>query len=256
MGTDDLGRFLQAVALPPGWRVLFEPSVTSTMDLARAAARRGLEGRWAFVADYQSEGRGRQGRTWLAPPGTALLVSLLLPFEGGPPLHVTQVVSVSLCQTLEALLGLEPRIKWPNDVLVDGRKVAGILAEVFSEGARRYAIVGCGVNANFGPRELAELPPTAGSLLQAAGRPVHRGELLVLLLERLGDWLGMPLGARAPAVRAEWEARLWRLGQRVRAEDGGEELDGVVEGLDEDGALLLRLEDGTPRRIVTGELIL
>jgi BirA family biotin operon repressor/biotin-[acetyl-CoA-carboxylase] ligase len=252
---DDLAAFLAAVALPPDWQILYEPVVTSTMDLARAAIARGLPGRWLFVADFQTEGRGRRGRSWTAPPGKALLVTALLPFRGEPALALTQLASVALCETLEALLGLEPRIKWPNDVMVEGLKVAGVLAETSSAGDTGSMAVGCGVNVNLDEADLAALPPTAGSLLLAAGHPVHRGELLVLLAERLDAWLRLDQRRRSARLRSAWEERLWGVGQLVRGTEGGLTLEGVVLGVDEDGALRLELPDGQIRRIVTGELL-
>ena len=260
----DLDPFLKSVVLPHGWRVAYAPSVTSTMDVAREAARRGLTERLAFVTEYQSEGRGRRGRLWLAPPGKALLMSLLLPL-GGEPLQLSQLVSVALCQALESQLGLEPQIKWPNDVLVHGRKVAGVLAEALTgpesggepdQRVSGYVIVGCGINVNLDPFDLKGLPESAGSLQIAAGRPVHRGELLVVFLERLDGWLNRPAARRSVSIRGEWQRRLWHVSQPVRAEDGGQEIEGIVEGCDPDGALLLRLENGELRRIVAGELIL
>ncbi|MCC7104990.1 MAG: biotin--[acetyl-CoA-carboxylase] ligase [Chloroflexi bacterium] len=253
---EDLAAFLAVAALPPGWQLLYEPVVTSTMELAHAAVARGLPGRWLFVADFQTEGRGRRGRGWTAPPGKALLLTALLPFQGEPGLALTQLVSVALCETLEALLGLEPRIKWPNDVMVDGLKVAGVLAETTSVGDTGSAVVGCGVNVNLDEADLAALPPTAGSLQLAAGHPVHRGELLLLFAERLDDWLRTDRARRSRGLRPVWEERLWGVGQLVQGTEGGLTLEGVVLGVDEDGALRLELPDGRIRRIVTGELLI
>ena len=123
---DQLGRFLERVALPSGWRVLHEPSVESTMDLAREAARRDWPDRSVFVADYQTKGRGRQGRVWLCPPYAGLLTTFLLRRRAAPPYTYTMLVGVALCEAIERLLALEPAIKWPNDIMVDGRKVAGV----------------------------------------------------------------------------------------------------------------------------------
>src|SRR5581483_6431763 len=175
--------FLRRAALPPGWRVRVSAVVGSTNDLAREAGRRGEAGRTVFVADFQTAGRGRQGRTWVAPPGFGLLFSVLfrLPAAGAPPLHCTMLVAVALAEALERH-GLRPAIKWPNDVLLEGRKVAGILAEAFQGGGETMVVVGCGVNVGDGPRLPHGLPPTATSLGASSGGRLHRGALLVEIL--------------------------------------------------------------------------
>src|SRR5215211_1447645 len=137
---DDLGPFLERAVLPKGWRVLYEPTVTSTNDLAREAARRGWPDRSVFVADYQTAGRGRHGRTWTAPPRTGLLMSVLLRHRGAAPHYYTMLTSVAVCEAIERLLGLEPAIKWPNDVMIDDRKVAGVLAEATDDGGETVVV--------------------------------------------------------------------------------------------------------------------
>lgn len=251
---DDLAQFLARVVLPPGWRVLHEPSVESTNDLAREAARRGWPDRSVFVADYQTRGRGRHGRTWICPPRAGLLLSVLLRRRDAPAHTYTMLAAVALCEAVERLLGLEPAIKWPNDVLVDGKKTAGVLAEATDDGREQVVVVGVGVNVNLGAGELAGLP-SATALALEAGVPVHRGELLALLLERLDSWL-----ARRPAEMTEglwraWNGRLWGRDQQVRVQDGETVVTGAVLGGDRDGTLLIRLADGEVRRIVAGELL-
>lgn len=252
--ADDLGRFLERVVLPSGWRVLHEPSVTSTNDLARAAARRDWPGRSVFVADYQTAGRGRQGRSWSAPPRTGLLFSVLLrPRDTAPYIH-TMLASVAVCEAIERLVGLEPAIKWPNDVLVDDRKVAGILAEATDDGAERTVVVGIGINVRTTPEMLAELP-TASSLSIAAGWPVPRGDLLVLILERMDAWLALPSDRASRELWSARERRLWRRRQRVRVREGQADLEGIVLGVGLDGTLRLRTADGSERRVVVGEIL-
>ena len=165
---DDLAGFLARAVLPPGWRVLHEPSVESTNDLARAAAARDWPDRSVFVADYQTRGRGRHGRTWLCPPMAGLLMSVLLRRRDAPPYTYTMLAAVALCEAIERLLTLEPEIKWPNDVVVDGRKVAGVLAEVSDDGRERTVIVGVGANVNVSADDLAR--PAERGLACAGGR--------------------------------------------------------------------------------------
>lgn len=252
----DYEPFLSHAVLPAGWRVVYEPVVTSTNDLAREAARRDWPERTAFVADFQTLGRGRQGRTWIAPPRTGLLASLLFRGVVQPPQHYTMLASVACCEAIERLLGPEAAIKWPNDVMVEDKKVAGVLAEASSGSDAGYVIVGVGVNANMSPDDLADLPPTASALNHAAGRPVHRGELLVVLLERLDVWLTLLEGGQAELLWRAWHGRLWGRHQVIRVADASGVVEGVVEGALQDGTLLVRRPEGQLLRVISGEIIL
>jgi BirA family biotin operon repressor/biotin-[acetyl-CoA-carboxylase] ligase len=251
---DQLGQFLERVALPSGWRVLHEPSVESTMDLAREAARRGWPDRSVFVADYQTRGRGRQGRVWLCPPRGGLLTSYLLRRREAPPYTYTMLVAVAYCEAIERLLALEPAIKWPNDLMIDGRKVAGALAEATSDGREQTVVIGVGVNVNLEPDELTDVP-NATALAIEAGVPVHRGELQALVIERLDSWLQQDRYLKTDGLWQAWNGRLWGCDQQVRVHEGQEQLRGTVLGGDRDGTLLVRLADGSTRRIVAGELL-
>ncbi len=252
---DDLAQFLERVVLPSGWRVLHEPTVESTNDLAREAARRNWPDRSVFVTDYQTRGRGRHGRVWLCPPRAGLLMSVLLRRRTAPAYTFTMLAAVALCEAIERLLGLEPAIKWPNDVLIDGKKVSGVLAEATDDGREQVVVVGIGVNVNLDAADLADLP-TATALSLEAGVPVHRGELLALLLERFDSWLTRDPRQFADGLWRAWNGRLWGRDQTVRVQDGQELLIATVLGGDRDGTLLVRLTDGTERRIVAGELLL
>ena len=254
--NEDLGGFLERTVLPPGWRVLHESTVTSTNDLAREAARRSWPDRSVFVADYQTAGRGRLGRAWTVPPRAGLLFSVLLRpgRDGAPPHTYTMLASVAVCEAIERLLALEPAIKWPNDVIVDGRKVAGILAEATDDGAKRTIVVGIGINVNLDDETLAALP-NATSLTRAAGWPVHRGDLLVIVLERMHVWLKHPAKRLFDTLWPAWEARLWGRSQRVRIRDGAEQLDVIVLGGAADGSLRIQTPDGVERQVVAGEIL-
>jgi BirA family transcriptional regulator, biotin operon repressor / biotin---[acetyl-CoA-carboxylase] ligase len=251
--VDDLVAFLQRVTLPPRWRVLHEPSVSSTNDLAREAARRGWPDRSIFVADYQTEGRGRHGRSWTAPPRSGLLMSVLLRGGDAPPQAYTTLASVALCEAIERLTALEPAVKWPNDVMLSDRKVAGILAEA-TDGAERTVVIGIGANVSLDEETLADLP-NATSLSAETGWLVHRGDLLALIVEQLDTWLKQPGPRLARALRPAWEQRLWRRRQTVRVREVDEEIEGIVLGADADGALRLELADGSERRVIAGEIL-
>jgi BirA family biotin operon repressor/biotin-[acetyl-CoA-carboxylase] ligase len=253
--SEDLGLFIQRVALPPGWQVIYEPVLESTMNLARKAARRNWPGRSVFVCDYQTLGHGRQGRRWEAPPGQALLFTLLLRTTD-PPLAQTMLASVALCEAVQRLVQVEPSIKWPNDLLVEGRKLAGVLAESYGGVAGGYTLVGCGINVNQGDEDLRALGRAATSLKLAAGHPVHRGELLVICIERFDSWLALRPYERSLKLGRAWESRLWGLGRSAVVRDAGVEFPAVIEGAASDGALLVRLESGEVKRVLAGEILL
>jgi BirA family transcriptional regulator, biotin operon repressor / biotin---[acetyl-CoA-carboxylase] ligase len=251
MGSDDLEEAVRA--LPPAWKGFYFAAVDSTQDEARTAARRGAADRSLFVADYQRTGRGRQGRTWLAPPGSALLVSMLFreTTSDPAPWRWTSLASVALAEAIEQLLpAAAPAIKWPNDVMLGERKVAGILAETSWNGQVLQAIVGVGVNVVADAGSLASLPG-ATSLGAYAGRPVGRGTLLLELVRRVDRWYERPLDE----LFSVWQGRLWRRGQRLRLLDLGREEEVVVLGAERDGSLRVRLADGSERRTTTGELL-
>jgi len=243
-----------AVDLPAGWSLRYAPVVGSTQDLARAAADAGVADGTIFLADYQTAGRGRHGRRWLAAPGSALTLSILFRDarpEPAPRLFTT-MVAVALAGAIEEMVPtLRPRIKWPNDVMLGTRKVAGVLAEAQWNGAALAIVVGLGVNVNCTAAELAGVGNSATSLLLEGGRPVHRGHLLTALVRALERARSLP----AAALHAAWQARLWGRGQRLRLTDLALDEEVVVLGVDEDGALRVRLADGRLRRTVTGELI-
>jgi len=240
--------------LPPPWRGHYCDAVDSTQDEARAAARRGAPGRSVFVADFQRAGRGRQGRTWLASPGMALLVTVLFRDSNGTPtpFRWTSLCSVALAESIDDLLGMNAAIKWPNDLMLNDRKVAGILGEASFDGQQLLAIVGIGVNVNTPTTDLAAIPGRATSLSVACGHRVDRGQLLHTLLECIDHWLDRP----ASDLHAAWESRLWGRGQRLRLLDLGEQQDVVVLGANADGSLRIRVPSGAERTTTTGELII
>jgi len=253
MAAEVLGLALER--LPPGWRGQLFESVGSTQDEARRAASEGAPSRSVFVADYQSAGRGRQGRVWQAPPATALLMSILLREAGDAPRpwRSTALASVALAEAIETVAPpLRVGVKWPNDLVLDGRKVAGILAESWSDRAQLAIAIGVGVNVNTSAGQLAAVGAAATSLRIASGGVVDRGALLLAFVARLDGWLAR----RETELQDTWQTRLWGRGQRLRLADFGSDDEVVVLGATLDGALRVRFADGTERTTTTGELIL
>lgn len=224
-------------------------AVDSTQTVAFALAAEGAPHRTAVVAETQRQGRGRQRRVWRDEPGQSLLLSVLLRPAAEPAAlpALSLVAAVAVADALERAAGLAPRLKWPNDVLVDGRKIAGILLES-RLGADPVVVIGIGLN--LGPRAVPEdLREQATSVALAGGRPLDRDAALAAVLEALDLWIDRWAREGLAPVRARWRALADTLGRDVTVEG----LAGVAVDLDADGALLVRVADGL-RRVVAGEV--
>jgi BirA family transcriptional regulator, biotin operon repressor / biotin---[acetyl-CoA-carboxylase] ligase len=224
------------------------------LEQARAGAPEGL----VAVADHQTAGRGRLGRTWSAPPGGSLLASILLRPDLPPDaLHlVTAAVALAASDACRAVAGVEPGLKWPNDLLVDDRKLAGVLAEAdLGSTGGPAVVVGIGINVNWPDPLPGELEATATSLDRAAGRPVGREPLLVELLvglERRYAGLG-DAGGRA-ALASEYRTRCSTIGRDVRVELADESFTGSACDVNDAGQLLVST-DACLRTISAGDVV-
>ena len=254
---DRVGPSELAPHLRGGWRdVRWLARVDSTQQVARDLARAGAPEGTAVVAEEQTAGRGRLGRTWHSPPGENLYCSVVLrpPRAPGEVPQIALVAGIAVAAAVEEATGRRPAIKWPNDVLLDGKKVAGILTEMESELDRvHHVIAGIGVNLNTRrfPRELRD---KASSLLLLTERPVDRARFAAAMLAALEARYRRYLNAGFAGVREEWESYSCLTGTDVRVVGPGGETTGRVLGLDDDGALRLRAGDGAVVRVVAGEV--
>ncbi len=256
---DRLGPAELAPHLTGSWRCIhWFAEVDSTQRVARELAREGAPEGTVVVTERQTAGRGRLGRQWHSPAGVNLYCSLVLrpALAPGAVPQIALVAGAAVAAAVEEATGLRPAIKWPNDVLLGGRKVAGILTEMDSEMERvHHVIAGIGVNLNA-PRTAfpPELRGKAGSLRLATGRRVDRaaftGRLLAALEARYGRFVAKGFGS----VRAEWESYSCLTGREVRVAAADGELAGRVLGLDDDGALRLARAGGGVVRVVAGEV--
>ena len=197
------------------------------LELARAGAPEGV----VVVADLQRQGRGRQGRRWEARPGRGLLVSVLLRPRGLDPERrflATAALSLAAADACAAVAGVMPSVKWPNGLMVDDRKLAGILAQADGDAI----VAGIGINVSWAP-------DGAVSLAAASGRPVDRGELLAALLCGLEEWCD-----RWDEVALAYPRRCATVGRRVRVELAARSLVGVAQGVDDRGWLRVAVEGG------------
>ncbi len=231
--------------------------VTSTNDLAKAAAHAGAPHGSLWIAERQTQGRGRQGRAWHSPPGEGLWLTVLLRLACEParlpPLSL--VTGLAARDAVATATREAPKVKWPNDVLLGGRKVSGCLVEAQLAGARVEALlVGVGINVHVRefPEELASRA-TSVTLHAREGTTPDRVAILFALLEGLERDIPLAvLGGLAPFAARLFDADALR-GQRVR-ESGTEASSGIAEGIDDDGRLLVRRQNGELVRLVAGEV--
>lgn len=230
-------------------------TVTSTMDVVRDLAHRGARPGTAVAAGYQSMGRGRSDHRWIAPPWSSVLMSFLTESRHPPgALGVLSLVwGLAVARTVEALTERPATVKWPNDVLVEGRKISGILVvNAMNPATGRFQqVTGIGLNCRNTPEEL---PDTGTSLGIVAGAPIaHSVAMQRLLVEVNRVFAAFEAGEVAPLL-AGINARLAYRDEAVTVQDGDRLRTGVVDGLHPSGALHLRQPDGSLQLVVAGEV--
>jgi BirA family biotin operon repressor/biotin-[acetyl-CoA-carboxylase] ligase len=239
--TEEIGRRITSLATTP-----------STMDVARDEAVAGVPHGAVVIAEEQTAGRGRFGRRWVSPAGKNLYLTLILRPDAGRLRALSMVVPLAVCRAVEALTPLRPVIKWPNDVLVSGRKLAGVLIQGESSGAEPiYALAGIGLNVND-PIDDPEIAGIATSLSRELGEEIRRETALAALLNELEDAYNAP----PDDVYTGWRSRSATLGQFVRLTFRDEVYEGTAEDVDNEGSLILRLADGTLKTFEAGEVTL
>jgi len=235
------------------WRVRRFATIDSTNRYLLDEARTGADAGLVVVADEQTEGRGRRGRTWIAPPGSSLLVSVLLrPMVHGDETHIlTMATALSLRDAIDDVAELRTGLKWPNDLVVDDRKIAGVLAEadLGADGRARALVIGMGCNI-----EWPEIPPDLEGIATACnlevGHSVDRGRVLDAFLDRLATRL-----ADLDAVPRDYRAGLVTLGRRVRVDLGGSVVTGTARDIDDTGRLIVAPDEGEPITVAVGDVV-
>ena len=234
---------------------MYHSSLPSTQDVARQEAKRGAPEGATVLADQQTAGRGRLGRAWVSPPGANLYFSVVLRPAAEHLRLLGMIWPLAVCEVVGEATGLPARVKWPNDVLVGSRKLAGVLIDSeLSDGEVDYAIAGIGINVNFDVSVHEEIRDVATSISAELGREVAREEVLAAVL---GRFEGLYEAVRrGEPVHQAWKARLDTIGRQVRVRFGDGVEEGVAEDAEPDGALVLRRPDGSLVRIEAGEVTL
>ncbi|MBN2240033.1 MAG: biotin--[acetyl-CoA-carboxylase] ligase [Dehalococcoidales bacterium] len=237
-----------------GQKVMYYPTASSTNEIAIQESHQGASEGTVVIAGEQTRGRGRLSRSWLTPEGNIALSVLLYPHKS--ILHsLIMMASLGVCYAIEGVTGLVTQIKWPNDVLINGRKVCGILIESdVRKDKVKYSVIGIGLNVNVDKNELVGIPTPATSLQNEAGRDISRLRLVQELIAGL-DNLYLSLSAGG-SVFEDWRDRLVTLGTEVRVTSGNEVIEGLAESVDSEGNLLVRTPDGKLNRIVAGDVTL
>ena len=237
-----------------GQRVLYYSSVTSTNEIAKKEADRGIEEGTVVIADEQTAGRGRLKRSWLTPAGNIALSVVVYPEKPVLP-SLIMMASLVVSHSIEAVTGLETQIKWPNDVLIGGKKVCGILVESDVRNEKvNYAIIGIGINVNAGKDVLSRVVTPATSLYIETGYEVSRLQIIRTLLKSMDNlYHAITSGT---SVFNEWRDRLITLGKEVRVTSGKEVFEGIAESVETDGSLLVRSPYGSLNRVIAGEVTL
>lgn len=242
-----------------GKKLHYFPEIDSTNNCARDLAEKGgMEGE-VVIAESQTRGKGRLGRSWVSPAGRNLYLSVILRPKLSP-LHAPQITlmsAVALAETVQTFISFPPEIKWPNDILVHGKKVAGILTESSCTAERLFfVILGIGVNVNFPREEMPEsIRDTATSLMTLSGAPVDRTVLALQLIHSLNRCYGDLERRGFPPMAERWAGFFRLQGKRVKVEMMDQAVQGRVVGIDGDGALLLEDDAGTRQRIIAGDVI-
>ncbi|MGH8024598.1 MAG: biotin--[acetyl-CoA-carboxylase] ligase [Limisphaerales bacterium] len=236
---------------------VFEETM-STNDVVERLARDGVREGVVVFAESQTRGRGRLGRKWVSSPRKGLWFSILLR-PNLRPQETTQLTAASANALRRAILGqtnLPVEIKWPNDILIHGKKAAGILTEMSAELDRvRHVILGIGIDVNQGPNDFPpDLRKTATSLRLEKGETLSRPALAAAVLRELDMEYFRVRDGKFPEVAAEWMEHCATIGRHVTVQIGDRHIRGRAESLDDDGALILRSEHGRLQRIIGGDV--
>ena len=271
-----LRRQLETQFLGVGERLIYLPVVDSTNSLAMQMARERPDEGVVVLTDSQTQGRGRQGRHWVDVSGYNVLSSTLLR-PSFPPQLLVMVASLAVVDAVAETCGLVTSIKWPNDILFEDRKVAGILIETSHDVTNRMvAVIGIGINVNGRIQDVAESFPaqaqlltTATTLEEACGHSVSREILIARLLQYLEtDYLALQVesqqaissvlveryGSASRGIREQWRSRLSTLGRVIQVRQGDTVVSGTAEDVDGNGELLLRRHSGELINITWGDV--
>ena len=257
MADDIMSRLGKVNAI--GRKITVFERTTSTNDEVEKAAINGHAEGLVVFAESQTRGRGRMGRRWSSPAGKGLWFSLLLRPKLTPDkcTQLTAATATALVRAIRSKTNITPEIKWPNDLMIHGKKVSGILTEMSAElDSVRFVIVGIGINVN---QTTSEFPPeiesSSTSLKLATGANISRTDLAIEILRELDHDYSRIVSGKFSSVADEWAGNCSTLGKQVKINIGQRRFTGRAEALDETGSLLIRTDHGRVERITSGDVI-
>lgn len=231
--------------------------VTSTNDIAKELAAKGVEEGVLVISETQTLGRGRLGREWASPEGGVWFSIILRPkVDPRDSSKLTFVAAVAVAKAIREMFDLEAEIKWPNDILIGGKKVCGILTETRIKGEMvDFVVVGVGINANVSLDSFPEsLRNTLTSLKEEMKEEIEREKFLCALLEELEQYYLMFLQREFDLILEEWRSLAGFLGQYVEVVSFDERINGLAVDVDRDGALMIKLRNGTVKKVMEGDV--
>lgn len=240
-----------------GQRIHHFIEVTSTNDVAKELAIKGAREGTVIIAETQSRGRGRLGREWVSPKGGIWFSTILRPkVDPQDTFELTFMAAVAVAKTIKSMFKLNTEIKWPNDVLINGKKVCGILTEMSTRGnIVDFVALGVGLNANVDANTFPEhLRSSLTSLKEELKQEVERERFLRALLEELEHYYKMFTLKDFSLILKEWKSLASLLGTYVEVVGFDEKIEGWAMDVDQSGALMIKLKDGTVRRVVSGDV--
>lgn len=238
-----------------GRKILTYESLDSTNDTAYQLAERGEKEGTIVIAESQKKGKGRLGRHWASPKGGIYLSCILKPdIEPKEVAKITLVSAVAVCASIREIVNVSAMVKWPNDIIIRGKKVCGILTEMKAEQDKvDFVIVGIGVNVDT---HINLLPKGSTSLIKESDGKVSKVALTKMILENLEHYLGLFKEDGFNRIRDEWRNFSATLGKHVKVQCHNEKIEGQALDVDDDGALVVRLDSGLQRRVLSGDVVI
>ncbi len=235
-----------------GKKIYYRASLNSTMKLARSVARKGADEGTIIIAGRQTAGTGRLGRIWLSPVNN-IAMSIIL----RPPLNmlsqIIMISSVAVVRSIRKICNLDSTIKWPNDIIIKGKKVCGILIDNGVKASEiQYTVIGIGMNINLDPLKFPEIAAVATSLSNEIGREVQVNEICCNLLLEMEKLYKNALGGKS--AYNEWKSNMEILGREIQIRSGIDIIKGIAEDVTEKGNILLRQKDGTITELYVGDV--
>ena len=236
-----------------GRKILYLPSTTSTMTVIREETENGAVEGTVVIAEAQTNGRGRFNRPWISPPSCNLYLSILIRPRPDQLSHLNMAATVAVTRAIFRTTGLLSAIKWPNDIVIEKKKVAGILIETYPDSnGLIYAVIGIGINVNFDPSSYPEIASRVTSLRNESGSTISRVKVIQTLLQEIDDLYRRIQNGELPWI--EWKNLLETLGQQVRVEWHGTVEEGRATDVDQEGSLILERIDGSVAVLPAGEV--